>query len=201
MVMMLLLLAVLVPNAEADDEDKVVFVYDGDTVLLQDGRCIRYLGINTPEIDHKGNGTEPMAREAFNFNKKRVDGVSVRLEYDQEATDPHGRDLAYVFLPDGAMMNALLVRSGLGYVMSVRPNLRYRDLLVNSQRAAMEQGTGIWRHMSRAGGLRVGNTRSYRFHRTDCPFAKRIAKSNRIRFKSRFDAFWEGYAPCRRCKP
>ncbi len=37
---------------------KVVFVYDGDTVILENGARVRYVGINTPEIDHEGGRLE-----------------------------------------------------------------------------------------------------------------------------------------------
>ncbi|MDQ1336845.1 MAG: micrococcal nuclease [Thermodesulfobacteriota bacterium] len=180
---------------------KVVRIYDGDTVLLENGIQVRYLGIDTPEIDHEGGRSDPMAEEAADVNRKLVEGRCVKLEYDQEKVDSHGRRLAYLFLPNGEMVNAMLVRRGLAHVMSIRPNLKYRDLLVGCQREAMAEGVGIWRSLSKGVDIRIGNSSSYRFHRPDCPFAKRIFKGNRLRFRSRFEAFWEGYAPCRRCRP
>ena len=112
--------------------NKVVFVYDGDTVLLKNGARIRYLGINTPEIDHQGGKSEFMAHTAKDFNQTLVKDALVRLEYDLERKDRYKRGLAYVFLQNGEMVNALLVRKGLAYVISIRPNLKYRDLLLES---------------------------------------------------------------------
>ena len=66
-------------------------VIDGDTIVLDDGRKVRYLGINAPEHG------QPYAREATNFNRRLVSGLSVRLEFDQERQDRHGRLLAYVY--------------------------------------------------------------------------------------------------------
>ena len=66
-------------------------VIDGDTIVLHDGRKVRYLGINAPE-----NG-QPYAREATNFNRRLVSGLPVRLEFDQVREDRHGRLLAYVY--------------------------------------------------------------------------------------------------------
>jgi micrococcal nuclease len=180
---------------------KVIFVYDGDTVLLENGLRVRYLGIDTPEINHEGGAHDYMAEEARDVNRKLVEGRGVRLEYDQEKVDLHGRHLAYLFMRDGGMVNAVLVRRGLAHVMSIPPNLRYRDLLVGCQREAMAEGVGIWHTLSKTREIRIGNSNSFRFHRPDCPFAKKISKNNRLRFQSRFEAFWEGYAPCRRCRP
>jgi len=180
---------------------QVVFVYDGDTVLLENGTRVRYVGIDTPEIDHEGGRSDFMAEEARDVNRKLVEGRRVRLEYDHEKIESHGRHLAYLFLPDGEMVNAALVRRGLASVMFIRPNLTYRDLLLGCQREAMGEGIGIWRSLSKTMEIRVGNSNSYRFHRPDCPFAKKISKKNRVHFQSRFEAFWEGFSPCRRCGP
>ena len=182
--------------------NRVVFVYDGDTVLLKNGTRIRYLGINTPEIDHEGRKSEFMARTARDFNQKLVKDAAVRLEYDMEKKDRYKRALAYVFLQNGDMVNALLVRKGLANVISIRPNLKYRDLLLECQRRAIKEGAGIWINLLKDKREHcTGNRRSYRFHRPDCPFAMKISQKNLIKFRSIYDAFWEGYSPCKRCKP
>jgi micrococcal nuclease len=182
--------------------NRVVFVYDGDTVLLKNGARIRYLGINTPEIDHGGSKSEFMAHTAKDFNQKLVKDVLVRLEYDLERKDRYERVLGYVFLQNGNMVNALLVREGLAYVISIRPNLKYRGLLLEYQRKAIKESVGIWSSLLRNKGEHcLGNRRSFRFHRPDCPFAMKISQKNRIKFSSIYDAFWEGYSPCKRCKP
>ena len=182
--------------------NRVVFVYDGDTVLLKNGARIRYLGINTPEIDHEGSMSELMAHKARDFNRELVKDELVRLEYDVERKDRYKRVLAYVFLQNGDMVNALLVRKGLAYVISIRPNLKYRGLLLECQRKAIKERAGIWKHLFKGKrGHCIGNRSSYRFHRSDCYFAMKISRKNLIEFKSIYDAFWEGYSPCKRCRP
>lgn len=198
---MWVVLAALFLSSTALASQKVVYVYDGDTVLLENGTRVRYLGIDTPEIDHEGGRSDFMAEEARDVNGKMVRGRRVRLEYDREKVDSHGRRLAYLFLPTGEMMNAVLIRRGLAHVMSIRPNLKYRGLLLDFQRKAMAEGIGIWSSLPKTLEIRIGNSNSFRFHRPDCPFAKRISQKSRIRFRSCFEAFWEGYAPCRRCRP
>ena len=181
---------------------RVVFVYDGDTVLLKNGTKVRYLGIDTPEIDHEGNKSEFMAHKAKDFSQKLVKGALVRLEYDLERKDGYKRVLAYVFLQNGDMVNALLVRKGLAHVMPIKHNLKYRDLLLECQRKAIKERVGIWSNLLRDRGENcLGNRRSYRFHRPDCPFAMKISQKNLIKFRSVYDAFWEGFSPCKRCKP
>jgi endonuclease YncB( thermonuclease family) len=181
---------------------RVKFVYDGDTILLDNEKKIRYLGINSPEIGREGAKSEFMAREARHANIQLVKGARVSLEFDKEEKDRYGRLLTYVFLENGNMVNALLVRKGMAHVLLNRQGLKYEDLLLDCQRKAMNEKLGIWsRSFKVKEKFYLGNRISYRFHRPDCPFAKEICHKNRVRFESLYDAFREGYSPCKRCMP
>jgi micrococcal nuclease len=180
----------------------VRFVYDGDTILLDGGDSVRYIGIDTPEIDHEGRKSEFMAQAARDFNIKLVKGARVTMEYDQERKDRYGRRLAYVFLENGDMVNAILVRKGLANVMLKSPNVKYKALLLDCQREAMKERLGIWsRSPGREEKYYLGNKNSYRFHRPNCPFGSKVSKKDIVRFQSRYEAFWAGYSPCKRCRP
>jgi endonuclease YncB( thermonuclease family) len=180
----------------------VRFVYDGDTILLYGKGKVRYLGINAPEINYDGRKDEFMAREARVFNVESVRGTRVRLEYDHEKRDRHGRPLAYVFLENGDMVNELLVRKGLAHVMLSNKNLKYKERLLDCQRKAIQERLGIWSRPFRGKERRyLGNSNSYRFHKRTCPFGSKISRKNIVKFKSRHDAFWAGYSPCKRCAP
>ncbi len=182
--------------------DRVKFVYDGDTILLDRGRKVRYLGIDAPEIGHEGKEDEFMAIASRDFNLHLVGNTRVRLEFDRQKRDPHGRLLAYVFLENGDMVNALLVRRGFARVMVKRPNLKYFSLLLDDQRLAMAENLGIWSEdgvkMER---YYLGSRKSYRFHRPGCAFASQIRPHNLVMFETRHQAFWEGFSPCKRCRP
>ena len=181
---------------------KVRFVYDGDTILVDGKGKVRYLGINAPEIDHKGGKDEFMAQAARSFNTKLVNGARVRLEHDKAEKDRHGRFLAYVFLENGTLVNTLLVREGLAHVMRNSRELKYKDRLLDCQRKAMQEKIGIWsRPLNGEEKFYLGNGNSYRFHRPDCPFGSKISRRNIVRFQSRHDAFWMGFSPCKNCRP
>jgi len=92
----------------------VKWVDDGDTILLTDGRRVRYIGINAPEVAHAkyGQSAEPFGKKAFEANKALVYGKKVRLEFDREAKDHYGRLLAYVYLEDGRCVNFELINAG-----------------------------------------------------------------------------------------
>ncbi len=181
---------------------RVIEVFDGDTVLLDNRERVRYLGIDAPEIEGPGGSPEPLALEAKQRNRQLVLGRIVRLRQDTVPWDRYGRRLAYVFLQDGTMVNAVLVAEGLASVLTKAPNTLHRRLLVSRQRAAMEARLGLW-HRLEAGGepYYLGNRRSTVFHRPDCPFGRRTPAHRRVRFSSRHAAFWAGYSPCKRCRP
>jgi micrococcal nuclease len=182
--------------------ERVKHVVDGDTVLLETGKQVRYLGIDTPEFGHDGEPNEFMAVESKRFNRDMVNGKRIRLEPDREKEDRHGRLLAYVFIEDGDMVNRLIVRKGLGRVLAVKPNLKYFHLLLEAQRMAMTEKIGIWsKNPERPEPYYVGSNKSYRYHRPTCPFGKRIAPASRVRFQNTYQACWEGFSPCRKCKP
>ncbi len=178
------------------------WVADGDTIVLQDGRHVRYIGIDTPEIDHKKNRAEPMGRAARSLNRQLVDGWQLRLEFDREKRDSYGRTLAYVYRRDGLFVNAELIKHGYAHVLYRFPNISKVKILLAAQRKAMESGMGIWQGVKKdhtPPHAYLGNRRSRRFHAHHCPMGQRISKKNRIRFKNLWDAFWAGHAPARDC--
>jgi micrococcal nuclease len=176
-------------------------VTDGDTVELANGRPVRYIGVDTPEIDHASKTAQPFGHEARSFNVELVEGKPVRLEYDLERRDSHGRTLAYVFLPDGSMVNERLLLAGLAFFLYKAPNTRYEDRLLAAQRRAMLEGRGMWRNWHETESRYIGNANTRRFHLPGCPEARRVSARNRVLFTTRWEPFRMGYAPARECLP
>ena len=125
----------------------VVRVVDGDTLWVRrDGadEKVRLIGIDTPEVDWYGGEAECFGDEAGRSAMRLLEGASVRLELDRDPTDPYDRTLAYVYLEDGRMVNLLLVRRGFAVVTIYEPNDRYEDRLRAAERAAQDDGAGLW---------------------------------------------------------
>ncbi len=119
----------------------VLRVTDGDTIRIRlDGggvERVRYIGVDTPE---RGRC---YARQAAAANARML-GRRIRLEYDVERRDRYGRLLAYVHAPDGAMVNAALVRGGWATPLVVEPNVRHAARFAELARAARRAGRGLW---------------------------------------------------------
>jgi micrococcal nuclease len=185
----------------ADTWQRVKWVIDGDTVVLADGQKVRYIGINAPELAHDGQKAEPYGNAAKLFNASLVDRKKIRLGFDKERNDQYERLLAYIFLKDGTFVNVEILSNGYAYLLYHRPNIKHNAVMLQSQRAAMSAKKGIWQNWTESKKKYVANKRSRRFHLPTCPFGKRIKPQNRIVFQKKWEAFWEGYAPAKRCIP
>ena len=134
-----LVLTLLAPGCSRVNENAVLVtrVIDGDTMEIEGGYRVRYIGIDTPE---KG---EPYYQEALEANRNLVGGKKVRLEKDVEDKDKYGRLLRYVWV-DNTMVNAELVRLGFAYSYSYPPNLKYQTYFLQMEKEAREHKRGLW---------------------------------------------------------
>lgn len=180
----------------------VRWVDDGDTVVLQGGKRVRYVGINTPEIAHGDEPGEPFGEEAKTYNRTLVLGRMVTLEIGEQQHDQYGRMLADVFLEDGTFVNGELVRKGYAHLLRGQAQLSYWERLLKLQRQAMREKRGIWSLPAvNPEEYYLGNKRSWVFHRPHCQFGLKTAGRNRVRFRNRYEALYQGFSPGRRCKP
>ena len=126
---------------------RVLRVVDGDTLhVLRGGRdvTIRLIGVDAPEVDWYGGRAECFGARAGRFAIRLLEDRRVRLELDRERLDRYGRTLAYVYLPDGRMVNVVLVRRGLATVTIYPPNDRHEDRLRAAEDAARDRGARLW---------------------------------------------------------
>jgi micrococcal nuclease len=189
------------PCYSKDREYQVTRVIDGDTIILETGETVRYLGIDTPEMGRKGTAPEFYAREATRYNKNLVLLKKVRLEFDVEKKDHYGRLLAYVYVKN-LFVNSELVRLGYARAMIKPPNLAHKDLLIKYQREAMGKEIGLWQAEKKdTEPYYVGNKKTYIFHKPSCPYGNKIPEKGKIVFRSRVDPIKIGYSPCKRCRP
>jgi len=122
-------------------------VVDGDTLRLRDGRSVRMIGLNTPELGKQGRSDEPFAVAA----RKRLEalvaasGGRVGLVAGKEGKDHYGRTLAHVYSADGANLEAQLLAEGLGFQVAVAPNVDLVACQQAAERSAREARLGLWR--------------------------------------------------------
>jgi len=132
-----------IPLGVSRERVRVVKVVDGDTVKLEDGRVIRYIGIDTPETVHPSKPIQCYGKEASYKNRELVEGKEIELEKDVSEVDKYGRSLRYIWIGD-IFVNEYLVREGFAQSSSYPPDVKYQDGFVEAQRLAREEGKGLW---------------------------------------------------------
>jgi endonuclease YncB( thermonuclease family) len=125
----------------------VATVIDGDSLRLNSGEEVRLIGIDTPELGHKGRADRPFARQARTALVHLIEtaGWKIRLRSGIERRDRYRRLLAHVYTPGGDNLTAAMLRQGLGYQAVVAPNLSHLECYRAAEREARDAGRGLWR--------------------------------------------------------
>jgi len=152
---------------------KVIRVVDGDTIVVSIPKTtfnnrktlknlkfkLRLIGVDTPEskpnrrakIQSKESDRDietiiKLGKKAKEFTKNLLKGKRyVFLEFDIQPQDRYGRLLAYVYLPDGRMLNKEIICKGYAYPLTIPPNVKYKDQFLKCFREAREKRLGLWR--------------------------------------------------------
>jgi micrococcal nuclease len=122
----------------------VARVVDGDTLVLAGGERVRLIGVDTPETKHPDLPVDPLGLEATAFVQSLIGEQRVRLEFDRERLDRYERLLAYVWLPDGRLLNEELIRAGFSPAVTGYP---YRQDMKRRFQAVEEEARLARRRM------------------------------------------------------
>ena len=136
--------AVIGQEIESNSElVKVIKVIDGDTISLENGEVVRYIGIDTPETVHPSKEVGCFGEESSKKNKELIEGKLVRLEKDVSERDKYQRLLRYVWIGE-IFVNDYLVREGFATSVSYPPDIKYQEQFLQAQREARENNRGLW---------------------------------------------------------
>lgn len=129
-----------------DDAAVIQSIVDGDTLTLQDGRAIRLIGIDAPEIDHQ----QPDKSEAFAVPAQQLlqrelpEGTAVKLIYGSPQKDRFGRTLVHLFTEQNHSIAQLLLSHGMARQIIYGDNdTGWRCYRVHEE-SARKQRIGIW---------------------------------------------------------
>ena len=134
------------PATRIDETVQLAQVVDGDTLRLQDGRRVRVLGINTPEVAWEGHVGQALGVEATAASRRFLPRhQKVHLVYDLDHKDRYGRMLAHVYNQRRQSLAAHLLEQGLALQVVVPPNVSEMGCLTRQEDLARRQNRGIWR--------------------------------------------------------
>lgn len=144
------------PGSDSQQYYRVINVVDGDTLDVdvfdevnnKPFTRIRLRGVDTPETKHPNKPVEYFGPEATAFAEALVLDQQVRvvLDPDQESRDRYGRLLAYIYLPDGKMLNKELIINGFGYAERRFDHL-LRAEFIDLEKRARSQKVGLWENI------------------------------------------------------
>lgn len=121
---------------------------DGDTIEIDmNGHTekVRLIGVDTPETHDPRKPVQCYGPEASDFTKNTIGQSQIRLEADPLNTDRdrYDRLLRYVYLPDGRLLNQLLIEQGYGFYYPYFP-FSNKQAFSDAQLKAQTQKIGLW---------------------------------------------------------
>ena len=140
----------------------VTRIVDGDTIkvfYLGNEESIRLIGIDTPEsrvnkktkrdANRSGQDIETiiaMGKRATGYVEGLVKpGDLITIEFDVQERDRYKRLLGYVYLSNGKMLNEEIIKAGYANVMTIPPNVKYKDKYLRAYKQAREDKRGLWK--------------------------------------------------------
>lgn len=126
----------------------VTSIEDGDTITVDmNGTLerVRFIGVDTPETQDPRTAVQCFGKVASEFTRSMIGQGPVRLEADPTNTnrDRYNRLLRYVYLPDGRLVNAEIIKQGYGFAYTLFPFEKMEEFR-SYERQAREQNLGLW---------------------------------------------------------
>ena len=126
----------------------VVEIIDGDTLVLDDGRQVRLVGIQAPKLPlgRAGFKAWPLAAEAKQALSALTLGRTLTLAYGGRRLDRHNRVLAHLYDAEGGWIQGRLLSLGMARVYSFADNRALVPEMLTQERASRAARRGIWAH-------------------------------------------------------
>ena len=178
-------------------------VVDGDTIYLDNGDKIRFVGVNTPEKGVTGYFTSKEFVEKLCLNKE----VGIDID-DSKHSDKYGRTLGVVIV-DGKNVNEMLLKEGLAEIMYMPPSEFYpydwadsNTHVADTHSSSTASSPASAESTSSAGSASyIGNANTGKFHLPSCSSVSKMSDGNKVFFSSKSDAENQGYIACQICNP
>ncbi|PHS76718.1 MAG: nuclease (SNase) [Rhodospirillaceae bacterium] len=126
---------------------KVVSVVDGDTVILNNGRQVRLVGIQAPKLPLGRTNFKawPLALEAKAFLEDLSLSQDVQVRLGDHPEDRHGRILGHLIrVSDGLWIQGELLKAGLARVYTFADNRKLGSEMLALERQARADQKGLW---------------------------------------------------------
>lgn len=117
-------------------------VIDGDTFETSNGRVVRVLNINTPEL-----GTEA-GKRAYYYARKLLNKKKITLVGEGKERGKYGRYLYHVILPDGSLFAQRMIRRGHSrYYIKYGKSKLFGEIFEEAEKEAKKKRLGMWKKL------------------------------------------------------
>ena len=131
---------------------------DGDTVDVEfvdapknsDRARVRLIGVNTPESVDPRKPVQCFGKEASAHTTELVAGITrerpatLVVDATQGEYDKYQRLLAYIYLPDGTLLNERIIAGGYGFEYTYRTPYIHQARFKEAEKAAKIANRGLW---------------------------------------------------------
>ncbi len=133
---------------EGSGRTRLVFVVDGDTVVLDSGRQVRLVDIQAPRLPlgRPGFVKWSLADEAKAALEALVVGETVKLGFGGRRVDRHDRLLAHLLTADDVWVQEALLSQGFARVYSFADKRSLVADMMARERRSRNADRGIWSH-------------------------------------------------------
>jgi len=134
----------------------IVEILNTDTLLLEDGRALRLVGILAPRTQTRWAKSLGLRERLISALQKHALGRQVKLRFGERKRDRYGRLLTHIFVDESGedvWLQEMLIRDGLAMAYSFEDNRDCIRALQEEEAAARANGAGLWE----TGILRVRN--------------------------------------------
>jgi|GEM_PF-865517 len=136
------------PTNQVSNETYTTFdvarITDGDTLVLEDNRRVRIIGLNTLELRAAHPDDKRWARIASLALDDSIGDKSVTLIEGRDSLDRHGRTLGHIVNTAGDNVALQLIDSGLGIAVAIGRNTQCAEQMLRHEIAARQARRGIW---------------------------------------------------------
>jgi micrococcal nuclease len=127
---------------------RVTKIIDGDTITVAingQTETVRLLGVDTPETHDPRKPVQCFGELAAAHTAAMLANQKIRLAPDPQDSDrdKYHRLLRYIYLPDGTLVNAELIRDGFAFAYTVFP-LTKLDEFRSLESEARTANRGLW---------------------------------------------------------
>jgi endonuclease YncB( thermonuclease family) len=127
---------------------EVVRFSDGDTITVNmngKNETIRMIGVDTPETHDPNTPVQCYGAAASAYTKNLIGDQKVRLEADptNQNRDRYDRLLRYVYLPDGRLVEAEIIKNGSGFSYTQFPFTKAEEF-EKLEDEAEQANRGLW---------------------------------------------------------